>query len=119
MTTEIISMFAVSLILTLIIEILVARCWGMKTKKEVKLVVLVNLLTNPAAVFVAWICNYYLESSFYFLVQCVIEIVVVVTEAKIYLWFVKDGWNIKKPILFALVVNMVSWLLGAAIQYMK
>ena len=51
MWIEIISMFAISLALTLIIELIVARCWGFQTKKELLLVILVNILTNPAAVF--------------------------------------------------------------------
>ena len=49
MGIEIVSMFVVSLVLTLIIELIVSRCWGMKSKKEYRLVVLVNILTNPAS----------------------------------------------------------------------
>lgn len=120
MGIEIISMFIVSLALTLIIEIIVARAWGLKSKKERKLVVLVNILTNPVAVFFSWICNNYLGNNFYFLAQCLIEIVVIVVEAELYLWFAKeDGWNIKKPIQFAIIVNMISWLSGVAIQCMN
>lgn len=116
MGIEIVSMFVVSLVLTLIIELIVARCWGMKSKKEYRLVVLVNILTNPVAVFLAWICNNYLGNNSYFIAQCVIEAVVIVVEAKIYLGFVKEGWKIKKPIPFAIIVNMISWLSGVAIS---
>lgn len=112
MWIEIISMFAISLALTLIIELVVAKCWGFQTKKELLLVILVNILTNPAAVFLSWICNGN------FLSQCVIEFFVVVVEAKVYWGFTKvNGWHIKKPVLFALIVNMVSWMSGLLIQY--
>lgn len=118
MWIDIFNMFAVSLILTIIIECSLARVWGLRTKKEMLLVLLVNILTNPAAVFVVWVCNGYLGSEFSFLFQCVIEFVVVVVEAKIYTSFAREeSWNIKKPLQFAIIVNMISWLSGVVIQY--
>lgn len=118
MWIDILSMFAVSLILTIIIESVVARIWGLKTKKEMLLVLLVNILTNPAAVFCVWIGNSYLGSPFDFLFQCIIELGVVVVEGKVYSSFAREeAWNIKKPLQFAFIVNMISWLSGVVIQY--
>lgn len=118
MWIEIISMFAISLVLTLIIESAVARVWGLKTKKEMLLVLLVNILTNPTAVFCAWLFNGLLGSNCSFGFQCVIEVIVVIVEAKVYSSFAREeGWNIKKPLQFAIIVNMVSWLSGVVIQY--
>lgn len=118
MWIDIFSMFAVSLGLTIIIESVIARLWGLKTRKEMLLVVFVNILTNPAAVFFAWMAGAYLGSKWHFPTQCMIEIVVCAVEAYIYLNFVREeGWNIKKPLQFAIVVNMISWLSGVVIQY--
>ena len=118
MWIDIISMFTFSLTLTIIIEASVARVWGLKSRKEMLLVLLVNILTNPAAVFCVWICNGYLGSHFSFLYQCIVEFVVVVVEGKVYSSFAKEeGWNIKKPLQFSFVVNMISWLSGVVLQY--
>ena len=118
MWIDIFSMFAVSLGLTIIIECSIARVWGLKSRKEMLLVLLVNILTNPAAVFCVWICNGYLGREFSFLFQCVIEFVVVVVEAKVYSGFGREeGWNIKKPLQFSIIVNMISWLSGVVLQY--
>lgn len=118
MWIDIFSMFAVSLGLTIIIECSVARVWGLKSRKEMLLVLLVNILTNPAAVFCVWICNGYLGSDFSFLYQCIVEFVVVVVEGKVYSGFAKEeGWNIKKPVQFSIIVNMISWLSGVVLQY--
>ena len=117
MWIDIFNMFAFSLGLTIIIEIIFARLWGLKTKKETLLVVLVNILTNPAAVFFAWISFICLGSEWYIPAQCIIEVVVVVVEANVYLNFAfKEGWNIKKPLKFAIMVNMLSWLFGVVVQ---
>lgn len=117
MWSDIASMFVVSLMLTIIIECSVARVWGLKTKKEILLVLLVNVLTNPAAVFCIWICNGYLGSHYSFLYQCIIEFLVVVVEAKVYSDFAKEAdWNIKKPLQFAIIVNLISWLSGVMLQ---
>ena len=118
MWIDIFSMFAVSLGLTIIIECSVARVWGLKSRKEMLLVLLVNILTNPAAVFCVWICNGYLGSDFSFLYQCIVEFVVVVVEGEVYSSFAREeGWNIKKPLQFSIIVNMISWLSGVVLQY--
>lgn len=118
MWIDILSMFAISLVLTIIIESVFARCWGFKSQKETVLVILVNILTNPAAVFCAWLFTGLLGSNCSFGFQCVIEVIVVIVEAKVYFYFSREeGWNIKKPLQFAIIVNMVSWLSGVVIQY--
>ena len=117
MWIDILCMFGISLILTIIIELSIARVWGLKTKKEMLLVLLVNILTNPAAVFCVWICNGYLGSEFSFLFQCVMEFIVVVVEAKVYSGFAREeGWNIKKPLQFAIAAKVISWVSGVMLQ---
>ena len=100
-------MFLVSLLLTLAFELLIAWCFGLRHKREVLLVILINVLTNPAAVLLHWLG----------ISQFPIEIAVLITEASIYYSFSRDKtWNIPHPLLLAFVANTVSWFCGILIQ---
>lgn len=102
-------MFAVSLALTLILELSIGFRFNYRSKKLLALVVLVNVLTNPAAVLLHWLG----------LPQVPIELAVVFTEACIYLWFSKDeSWSVPQPVWFAVVANGFSWGIGALIQWL-
>lgn len=103
MTEYFLEMFGVSLALTLIIE--TAVCWfmGMRTGKELRLVILVNVLTNPAAVLACWLGA----------PQLPVELAVALTEAWIYVWFSRDSeWMIRHPVRMAVLANGLSWLFG-------
>ena len=100
-------MFGISLGLTLLIELPIGFAMGMREKKHILLMILINVLTNPAAVLLCWLGA----------AQIPVEIAVFVVEAGIYYWFSKDeGFTIKPPILLALVANFVSWGSGILIQ---
>lgn len=100
-------MFAVSLILTLVIELSVGYFMGIRGKRNYLLMCLVNLLTNPAAVL----------ACFLGAKQLPVEIGVVLVEAAVYLWFSRDDkWEISHPVLLALMANGISWTSGILIQ---
>ena len=50
-----VKMFGISLGLTILIELAVAAPFGMRTRKKILLVLLVNVLTNPPAVLAYWL----------------------------------------------------------------
>lgn len=100
-------MFGISLGLTLLIEMPVGYCTGLRGGKYFLLMCLVNLLTNPAAVLVC-----YLGAP-----QLPVEIAVVALEALVYLWFSRDEkWKIPRPVLLAVAANGISWSGGILIQ---
>lgn len=99
-------MFGVSLGLTLVIEGLVGLCFGMRTREQLLLLVLVNVLTNPAAV---WLCNGL------GMPQIPIEILVVIIEYYVYHSFRKSH-SLPHPLLLSLTANGVSWGLGIILQ---
>lgn len=106
-------MFGMSLALTIVIELAVAWLSGMRRRKDMLLVALVNVLTNPSAVLCNWLCRLYLPDYRRAPVQLAIEAVVIITEALVYCGFAGDErWQIRKPVLFALAANGCSWLLG-------
>ena len=107
MARYLLEMFGISLGLTLLIELPVGFAVGMRGKKHILLMILVNILTNPAAVLLCWLG----------VAQIPVEIAVFLVEAGIYYWFSKDeGFTIKHPILLALFANLISWTSGILIQ---
>lgn len=95
-------MFGVSLGLTLVIEGIVGLCFGLRSREQIILLVLVNVLTNPAAV---WLHNAVGVP------QIPIEISVVIIEYYVYRSFRKSH-AIPRPLLLSVTANGVSWGLG-------
>lgn len=105
-------MFGISLSLTLLIEGLIAFLWGLRGKKNLLVVLLVNVLTNPLAVLVYWLYQVY-AGSHSLPVQVIIELAVVMAEAYIYRSFAEDDrFRIPRPIELAIVANVFSWGIG-------
>lgn len=124
MVMYLIRMFGISLMMTIAIELAAALLFGMRMRKNMLLVVLVNVFTNPPAVLCNWLCRLYLPDYHRVAVQLPIEAVVITVEALIYSIFARDEqWRIRKPVLFSLTANGCSWLLGvlggAALSLMK
>ena len=95
-----IEIFALSLGLTLLIEMPVALLWGLR-RRELVTVLAANLMTNPLAVAL------HLTG----ISQIPIEIGVVIAEGFAYsLHFEKHPWRL------ALVSNAVSWGIGLILQ---
>lgn len=99
-------MFGVSLGLTLVVELIVFLCFQLRRREQILLAVLVNLLTNPAAV---WLHH------FLGIPQIPIEILVVITECYVYHTF-RQTHRISNPLLLSLTANAASWGLGVLIQ---
>lgn len=94
-----------SLLVTILLEELLAWLFGMHQKKNLLLVLLVNVLTNPLVV----IC-YYLGISF---IQCnswyiklVLEGMAVICEA---LYYQRYGEQIKHPWFLSILLNGFSF----------
>ncbi len=116
MEIYLIRMFAVSFLLTVLIEIVVALLFRWRKRHMLLLVILVNLLTNPPAVLICWLGRIYLPPLFSAPIQLFVELIVILTEAFIYYHFAKSpGWQDNRPlrpIRLAIISNMCSWLLG-------
>ncbi len=120
MTGYIAEMFGISLLLTLAIELAVLFLLKEGSKRNAILLFLVNVLTNPMAVFLAWLGNIFGGLGRMLWFQVPIEIVVVLVEAGIYWMFSKEkDWEIRHPIRLAVVANLVSWLSGVVIQVLR
>jgi hypothetical protein len=103
-------LFILALILTILIEVGVARLFGLKEKKELLTVVLVNVITNP-------LLNYLILVNAYFhligqsqILILIIEALVVLVEWRILVWALSQ--RAKKMFLLSLVMNACSFLVG-------
>ena len=99
---DILLMYGISFGLTLLIELPICWLLGLRSREQLELVFLVNLLTNPAAV--------WLHTSAGF-PQIPVELLVVIIEFYVYRQF-----NQPCPLRLSLTANGVSWGLGFVLQ---
>lgn len=104
--------FAVSLGLTLLVEGLLALAWGLRSRRELAVVALVNILTNPAVVLL-----YHTAAGLWRLnaaaVTAVLECAAVAVE---WFWYRRCSEKLRRPFLFALLANAVSYGVGCVIN---
>ncbi len=110
--SALISALALSLALTLALEIGFFYLTGKRDKRDLLLLVLVNVVTNPLAVLFFWILRMY--SAFHpVLIIAPLELVAALVEG----WYYERyGQAIARPWLFALAVNAFSFGMGVLIQ---
>lgn len=108
---ELLTTFALSLVLTLILELLVALLCRLRGR-DLLLVILVNILTNPAVVYLDMICGMTFPNG-RDLWQIPLEIGVIAVEAICYARF---AHAVRRPWMFALVANVFSYGCGLLIQ---
>ena len=113
---HILEMFLFSLVLTLIIETIVAWLFGV-SMHGLKVVWLVNVLTNPPAVCVNWLLGIRFPALPLFIKQLPIEAVVILVETGIYQSFAGEAkWGVRNPIVLAVVANLVSYCSGLLLR---
>lgn len=114
---EILSSFAVSLGLTLLIELSLAALFKVRTKRGLLIVLLANVLTNPAVVFLCMALGPFL-GKFYLPFQLLAEAVAVFVEAYVYRQFQADLRASLRPFLLSLVLNACSYGAGLVLNYL-
>lgn len=101
--------WVISLSLTLILELGYAWFWGIREKHDLRLAMLVNVLTNPVVVFVCYYVRFHRLPVKYGWVTLVMEVLAVITEALLYKTHAK---SITRPWLFSLSANSFSFAMG-------
>ena len=104
-----------SLILTVIIEVLVALIIGIRGKKDILNVILVNLITNPIVNVTIITINIYVGLLARNITLYILEILVLLIEALIYrkvLNYKKINW-----FLVSLILNLSSFGIGELINH--
>ena len=103
---------AISLALTLALETGFFLVTGKRNKKDLLLVVMVNILTNPVVVLIYWLAV--LRAGWNSIIILVLlEIFAILTEGY---YYEKYGCDFKRPYLFSLAANVFSYGTGVLIQ---
>ena len=106
----------ISLAMTLVLELSYAAFWGVRTRHDLVLVTLVNVLTNPIVVFVYYFVRLRRLPVNYGWITVLMEVLAVVTEALLYQ---KHARTIRRPWLFSLSANAFSYAVGELINGIK
>ena len=108
----------ISLFLTIIIELSTSLILGIRRKKDLYVVILVNVCTNPVVVYIA---NYLMlvgsSKLIYNTIVIIMEILVVFVEYIMYNKYLRE-YN-KSPLLLSLINNSTSYLIGIIINFLK
>jgi hypothetical protein len=114
MNQIIITSLIISLVLTFILEtgfylaVFNKKCTG----KDLLLVVLVNIITNPVVVLSYWLATLYTDLNAVIIIVP-LEVFAILTEGY---YYKKYGQNFKRPFLFSLAANLFSYGTGLLIQ---
>ena len=103
----------ISLMITLVLELLFCIVAGVRDRKDLFLAVLVNVLTNPFVVSMNYLTLFYTRWN-RTLVVGVLEVGAVVVEG---ICYDKLGRKIKHPYLLSLLANAFSYGTGLVINY--
>lgn len=98
----------ISFVLTAAVELAVALVTGIRAGKDILLVFLANLITNPAVVLLYYLASYHTEWAPAF-IKLPLEIAAVLIEAHFYKIY---GVNISRPLLFSFGSNLISFGVG-------
>ena len=105
----------ISLGVTLLVEGLVAILLGLRHWKELRLVVLVNLLTNPATVYFSYLGRLFGGVRIGLFVMAVAELFAFWAEGYCYQHYL--DWIKKNGYLLSLLLNGASFCVGMAIKF--
>ena len=103
---------ALSLALTLLLESGFFLLIGKRDRRDLALLLLVNVLTNPVVVLSYWIVTLYTDWNIN-LIMIPFELIAVLAEG----WYYrKYGCGFKRPFLFSLGANAFSFGIGMIMQ---
>ena len=109
----IIPIFAFCLILTITVELIVAKSLGVKDNQALLIVVAAQIFTNPIAVFITSACmDWAADSAQYYGCVIAVELVVIVVEGLIY----KLKGVSKAPWGLSILCNLASVSVGILVQ---
>ena len=103
-----------SLILTVVLELLMSYILGIRSIKDFCVVILVNIYTNPIVVFLSNIVQLMNNVMLYYCSIFILEIGAVVIEALLYKRYLKKTLN---PIRVSIYNNIFSFGMGVILLF--
>ena len=112
MSGTLLTSLALSLVLTVALEAGFFLLTGKRGKKDIALLFLVNVLTNPVVVLSYWLAVLYTSWNSY-AILIPLELFAVLTEGY---YYKKYGSDFRRPYLFSTGANVFSFGTGVLIQ---
>lgn len=112
MYENIVFSFFSCLCITIIVELVIGFFCGVRKKKDILLIILVNIITNPMVVFVVNLFKIF-SPRYVIVILIVLEVSAFVIEGIIYKKYLKKDTN---PFFLSLVANFSSYLGGKLIS---
>ena len=103
--------FVIRMILTVLIELLIAWIFGYRTKKEKKIIVITNIITQCLLNGIMLSIDYYSGLLVWLFIFPVLELGVFVIELLVYLFLFKEHKKLK-TFFYTLIANGLTFLLG-------
>lgn len=106
--------FLAALIATIMVEVIISLLFGFRQRKALLVIVLVNLITNPALNAILLAINTYLQDQIAYIALPLLEMVVILIEG----FLISHALNMKgaKPYVLSAVMNIASY--GTYMIYM-
>lgn len=105
--------FTFCLILTIVVELFVARLLGINNKQELLIIIAAQIFTNPIAVFITSACiDWTADSAQYYGCVVAVELAVIIVEGLIY----KLKGVSSAPWRLSILCNLASVSVGFLIQ---
>lgn len=103
--------FALRVIVTILVEVLLGLLFTFRSKKEIKTIVIVNLITQLLLNLIMLFFDYYLGAMVWMIIFPILEIVILVIEIIVYMISFKDKkkWKIA---LYAIIANAITFYIG-------
>ena len=102
------------LVCTIIIELIIALICGIRDKKDIVNVILVNIMTNPIVVSLPILILLFYGRTMYKIVFYSLEVITVIAEGFVYFKTLK--YKKINPFLLSLILNIGSYFIGEVIN---
>ena len=100
----------ISLILTIIIELIVAILLKIRSQKDIMLVILVNICTNPVVVYIVNLSLLLQSKILHISILAILEIFAFLVEGRLYKNYLEN--KTIKPYKLSLCTNLTSFSFG-------
>ena len=100
--------------LTIMIELIIAIVFGIRDKKDIYLVILAQVLTNPVVVLTTTFAYVKCSYTVYIIIVAIMELLAIIVEGLLYKKYLKK--QTLNPFVFALILNMISFISGFIIS---
>lgn len=111
--SEYLGFFAAALILTIVIEVIIAWLFRLRSKKEISTIILINLITNPLLNYLILVNHYFQIVSNSLALILLLEVGAVLAEWRLLLYVLRQ--SARKLLILSVWMNVISYFSGLLI----